>query len=1546
MLRLLCVFVLLQSAAPILANAESSQSYPITTLINAKWTQTPLYLEIAEYLADEQAGLFWDYVRGVTKLDTALNEYDTESQMYNAALELVKTHVSSPVLPLLKLVVSMHSLTPRIQTHFQLSDELRSGGACQGSTFAQVGTELACSYAELEKKLGLARAKDSLDSPVDTYSFDHIYPGSENNTRTVVLYADLGSAQFRSYHKLLEQEANNGKIRYILRHHLAKKEKQPVRLSGYGVELHLKSTEYKSQDDAPKPEAGSTLDEDLDNESDVHGFDFKVLKNKHPTLKRALDQLRQRLLQGNDEIAQLKAWEFQDLGLQATAAIAEIQGDETLQILQYTAHNFPMLARTLLAHKVTESLRAEVKHNTDTFGRSLNVAPPDGALFINGLFFDADTMDLYSMVETLRSEMRVLESLHSNNVRGGLASSLLALDLTASSKKEFAIDIRDTAVQWINDIETDAQYRRWPSSVMDLLRPTFPGMLRNIRKNVFNLVLVVDALQLTARSVIKLSESFVIHQAPIRLGLVFDAREAGKDTAEDYIAITCAFNYVSQKKDARAALSFLTDIYAAVGETKVVKKEHIVKQLTKEFSTLTHAKAEEFIEEDSTYDYGRELATEFVQRLGFSDKGQPQALLNGVPMPSNIVTADSEFEEAIFTEIMTHTSTLQKAVYKGEMTDNDVAIDYLMNQPHVMPRLNQRILSQEDVKYLDINGVAYKQLGNVAALNRLSNRDMTATVMENLKFFGGKKSTERIGRASLQFLTIWVFADLDTQEGRSLLTHALEYVQGGESVRLAFIPNTENVPAGDSKNLNRLAWAAMQTLPSAQATEQVLKWLKKPKEKIEVPSKVQDILGSTELHLKMLRVYAQRVLGLNKSQRLVIGNGRLYGPLSADESFDSADFALLARFSSLQYGDKVRQVLKESAQDVGADFTSDTLLKLYASLLPRQTKNRFKMPTDLKTDHSVVLLPPKQEKLPHFDVVAVLDPASRGAQKMAPMLILLRQVLNCQLSLYMIPVPQHSDMPVKNFYRYVVEPEIQFEANGVRSDGPLAKFSGLPANPLLTQQIQVPENWLVEAVRAVYDLDNIKLSEIGGPVHSEFDLEYLLLEGHCFDASSGTPPRGLQLVLGTKSETTLVDTIVMANLGYFQLKANPGAWSLRLRDGKSTDIYGISHIDGDNTHYDAGSSVVQVLITSLRSHVIKLRVSKKPGMQQAELLADDTDQAAQSGIWNSIASSFGGSNGNQAANDEDTETINIFSVASGHLYERLLRIMMISLLKHTKSPVKFWFLKNYLSPQFTDFLPHMAAEYNFQYELVQYKWPRWLHQQTEKQRTIWGYKILFLDVLFPLNVRKIIFVDADAIVRTDIKELYDLDLGGAPYAYTPFCDSRKEMEGFRFWKQGYWRSHLMGRRYHISALYVVDLKRFRKIAAGDRLRGQYQALSQDPNSLSNLDQDLPNNMIHQVAIKSLPDDWLWCQTWCSDSKFSSAKVIDLCNNPQTKEAKLTAAQRIVPEWKDYDAELKTLLARIEDHENSHSRDIDDDPVDDHVVVTTLPPPPEPKHGEL
>ena len=451
-------------------------------------------------------------------------------------------------------------------------------------------------------------------------------------------------------------------------------------------------------------------------------------------------------------------------------------------------------------------------------------------------------------------------------------------------------------------------------------------------------------------------------------------------------------------------------------------------------------------------------------------------------------------------------------------------------------------------------------------------------------------------------------------------------------------------------------------------------------------------------------------------------------------------------------------------------------------------------------------------------------------------------------------------MPLKNYYRLVLEAEPKFDPKSNSIISPVARFNSMPRTPLLTLGMSVPENWMVEAVDALYDLDNIHLEQVtdSSVVSAVFELEHLLVEGHCFDQSSGSPPRGLQFTLGTWARPVQVDTIVMANLGYFQLKANSGIWLLRLRSGRSDELYSIVSADGaDGT---VNSTEVVPVVSSFRSLVLKIKVNKKPGKANEELLYDSDEDRNGNGngddnsIWGSLSPWSSDSEKDkekkktsEKEEDEDSKRINVFSLATGHLYERLLRIMIKSVLTKTSTPVKFWFLKNYMSPQLKNVLPFMAARYGFQYELVQYKWPRWLHQQTEKQRIIWGYKILFLDVLFPLDVKKIIFVDADQVVRADLKELRDLDLEGAPYGYTPFCDSRSEMDGFRFWKSGYWATHLHGRKYHISALYVVDLVKFRRIAAGDRLRGQYQGLSQDPNSLSNLDQDLPNNMIHQVS---------------------------------------------------------------------------------------------------
>lgn len=587
------------------------------------------------------------------------------------------------------------------------------------------------------------------------------------------------------------------------------------------MELHLKSTEYKSQDDSPNPETGSTVDQANESlETEVEGFDFFVLKERFPSLIHSLDRFRNTLLEKHEDITPLKAWEFQELGLQAADRIASIQGEESLQILQIISQNFPSQAKSLLNIKVSDDFKKEMRHNIEVLGRNLNLQPPDAALFVNGLFFDADTLDVNSLIETLRTELRVLDGLHDIGIKSATAAPLLALDFTSTSK-DFAIDIRDSAITWVNDIETNPVYSRWPSSLMDLLRPTFPGILRNIRKNLFNLVLIINPIKHESQALLKLAESFVIHLAPLRLGLVFDLRNDDSTLEDDYRAILSAFNYVSQQKNAQEALGFLTDIYAQV-ESRDVTHADIFSQMKRSYTKLSSDQISDILGEDSDFDYGQQLALEFLDRLGMPNS--PQSLLNGVPLSQSSLNID-DFEEAVLTEVMQQTSSIQKAVYRGKLTDYDNLMDYLMQQPHVMPRLNQRILSSEDPKYLDISGVPNNHIENVNILNQLSNRDMTATLLSNLKYFESKKRDAILGQ-SVHFQTFWIVADLNDEYGKTLFKNGLKHIKSTSATRIAFIPNSEgNKLIARNKNLNQLVWAASHVYNNNDAVNIVLRWL-------------------------------------------------------------------------------------------------------------------------------------------------------------------------------------------------------------------------------------------------------------------------------------------------------------------------------------------------------------------------------------------------------------------------------------------------------------------------------------------------------------------------------------------------------------------------------------------------------------------------------------------------------------------------------------------------------------------------------------------------
>jgi len=569
-----------------------------------------------------------------------------------------------------------------------------------------------------------------------------------------------------------------------------------------------------------------------------------------------------------------------------------------------------------------------------------------------------------------------------------------------------------------------------------------------------------------------------------------------------------------------------------------------------------------------------------------------------------------------------------------------------------------------------------------------------------------------------------------------------------------------------------------------------------------------------------------------------------------------------------------------------------------------------------------------------MELVAILDPLSKQAQRLAPLMIELQAALGCTVTLHLNPDTAISEFPLENFYRYVVSLTPTFDADGkaLSHVADMARFAKLKTPQVLTLHLDAPEAWLVQVTEAAYDMDNLRLTELGErrTLFARYDLVSILITGSCEDFTRREPPNGLQLLLGTSpSVPHITDTLVMSNLGYWQLKAMPGAWLLSLAPGPSSEVFSIASDDrlvaaghasamlGGRQRIDTSSlqamPAIRLLVSDFGGLHATLLVQKKRGMESVSILDSDGQQgggggegADSKGVLSSLYKGvFGG-----AGATADDDVVNVFSLASGHLYERFLKIMMQSVVDRTQRKVKFWLMKNFLSPAFMDFLPEMAKSVGFDYELVQYQWPTWLHKQTNKQRIIWGYKILFLDVMFPLHLKRIIYIDADQVVNADVAELWDLKMPkNTAVAMTPFCnkDANPHTTGFRFFAQGYWKDHLRGHPYHISALFVVDLHKFRRRAYGDQYRIFYDSLSKDPNSLSNLDQDLPNYAQHVVPIHSLPEEWLWCETWCGNSSKPAAKTIDLCNNPLTKEPKLNQANRIIGErWHGYDERSNTI----------------------------------------
>lgn len=261
----------------------ATKSHPITTFLDAKWNVTPIALEAAEFLADDSPSYYWKFIDELNSLRPALSRLDTDSKQYNTIIRLAKNLLGDAQTELLKLSLSLRSLSPRIQAHLQIArDVLENSPDCKSDVFVVIGKKTVCTFEAVEPEINrqyeaYQKNKKGIES-VQQFNFDQVFPGSDSHPVVVILYNEIGSESSRRWHELLQEKSLNGVVKLINRHYVHKQLNQKVRLSGYGVELHMKSTEYKSQDD-DAPKQADDDDVPAENvETEINGFDFAVLK--------------------------------------------------------------------------------------------------------------------------------------------------------------------------------------------------------------------------------------------------------------------------------------------------------------------------------------------------------------------------------------------------------------------------------------------------------------------------------------------------------------------------------------------------------------------------------------------------------------------------------------------------------------------------------------------------------------------------------------------------------------------------------------------------------------------------------------------------------------------------------------------------------------------------------------------------------------------------------------------------------------------------------------------------------------------------------------------------------------------------------------------------------------------------------------------------------------------------------------------------------------------------------------------------------------------
>lgn len=403
----------------------------------------------SETAAEENPSSYWPLIDKIAEGAFAQLATKTDESLYNEFLRIANEagFLRRPEeRSSFDLALSIHSASPRIEAHYHhyVNNQEPRMGSMYYPTCAVWMQWASKQYCELDDSFkDMVNGIGRYPNDKKKIQIDHVMETKED-LPAAILHADILAPEFADHHKRLKKHAQEGYVSYRLRYKPPLvREERPVMLSGYGVELVLKKTDYMVVDDrdvegAGKIESATPEQQVLGQLDDVEVQDIKPLSK-----------------------AELS-------GLGHKAATFVMGSEKPLEMLLRLLQDFPKHAAAVAAVEPEADVVEEFVRNWDfSLGSGKNI------IWINGVQIEPSQVNSFALLDYLRKERKYIDGFGALGLNSSEAIGLLShssINEAKVNENTQRFDYRDEleggeVLLWLNNLEKDSRYNDWSSSL-------------------------------------------------------------------------------------------------------------------------------------------------------------------------------------------------------------------------------------------------------------------------------------------------------------------------------------------------------------------------------------------------------------------------------------------------------------------------------------------------------------------------------------------------------------------------------------------------------------------------------------------------------------------------------------------------------------------------------------------------------------------------------------------------------------------------------------------------------------------------------------------------------------------------------------------------------------------------------------------------------------------------------------------------------------------------------------------------------------------------